>query len=442
MAKRPGLWVGPLALAMIVLTGPGLQADTAKGGEEPALTIFITGCTLGSLRPCGCAGGQLGGLERLPSVFGQVPPGRRFLVDTGWWARGRQQQDLLKVQTLLRGFELLGYDLLHLTGQDLEMALSLGILPGQQPGPHAIGIDATGQLGLQRWFDRVFQTTLGEVFLHAEAVHGQDLHAKVQPGGIVPIGQLRLDVYLVDGPAQWPQASLTDDRLVCIVLPADSDQPRLLTDPLANPTVVSVGRFGRYVARLDLVKGPELWPRLAFSAVPVSEGLASHPELMDLYRQYQRMVADSGLLASYRRVPLPRGARYVGSQACQRCHRYEYDTASIQPHALAYKTLEKVGSHLDPECVVCHVVGLGYEGGFTSLDQTPDLAGVGCEVCHGPGWQHVRTGGRARTTGPRLSCLDCHSPEHSPEYADHTSEYLEKIHHWREPSAPIIVKPH
>jgi hypothetical protein len=385
----------------------------------------------------------LGGLERLPTIFQQVPAEQRLLLDTGWWTQGQDQQDLLKAQTLLEAFQVLGYDLIHLTPQDLQMALAIGFVPSQGQRPVAIGADVSGQLGLPNAFTWTFQTRLGPATVYAQQVQTRDLKARLNLPSPIGSEGLGLEIYIVQDRSVMPDLAIQDSRPICIVLPADSDQPMCLTPAQANPMVISMGRFGRYVARLDLIPRPEgSGLRLEFAAIPVSEGLASHPELMELYKQYQAMVAASGLLASHRRLPLPDKARYVGSLACRRCHRYEYDAASTQPHAKAYATLQKVGSHLDPECVVCHVVGLDYEGGFVSLDQTPDLAGVGCEACHGPGWQHVRTAGRARTTGPRLSCLDCHSPDHSPQYADHAAEYLQKIHHWKEPKGSIVVKPH
>ena len=78
-------------------------------------------------------------------------------------------------------------------------------------------------------------------------------------------------------------------------------------------------------------------------------------------------------------------------------------------------------------------MGLEYESGFATEKDTAFLKDVGCEVCHGPGSEHVKTYGEAETAEPQKSCLDCHAPEHSAEYAGNEQEFLEKIRHWKEP---------
>jgi len=93
----------------------------------------------------------------------------------------------------------------------------------------------------------------------------------------------------------------------------------------------------------------------------------------------------------------------------------------------------EVGSDRDPECVICHVVGMDRETGYINEERTPHLKDVGCESCHGPGSEHIRSNGGLPTTEPKMTCLDCHTPEHSSGYAGHEDEFREKIKHWWEP---------
>jgi hypothetical protein len=174
-------------------------------------------------------------------------------------------------------------------------------------------------------------------------------------------------------------------------------------------------------------------PTLSFSSQAVSEDLPYNDDLVALYATYQDIVKASKLLESYRKVPLDNGLTYVGSGKCKACHEEAYGIWKGKGHAHAYATLERVETQYDPECVLCHVVGLDYESGFTTEDETDHLKDVGCEVCHGPGSEHVKTYGEAKTVEPKKVCLDCHTPEHSAEYADHKQEFLEKIRHWKEP---------
>ena len=112
-------------------------------------------------------------------------------------------------------------------------------------------------------------------------------------------------------------------------------------------------------------------------------------------------------------------------------------TRSTKDHAKAYQTLANINQQYDPECIVCHVVGLNFKTGFVSESSPTDLRDVGCEVCHGPASKHVASqlsGGKAVPPGqPQFRCIDCHTPEHSVGYAGHEAEYLQKIDHWTEP---------
>ncbi len=205
--------------------------------------------------------------------------------------------------------------------------------------------------------------------------------------------------------------------------------------------VISVGRFGRYISRLQIKPAKDKGkPKLTFSTIAVTEDLPPDSSLVALYKDYQQLVKEADLLKNYPRYTLLGGLKYTGSKSCKPCHEYEYEKWSTKPHAHAYATLKRVGSAFDPECVICHVVGLKYESGFVSEQETADLKDVGCEICHGPGSEHNKTLGKAETAGPKLDCTDCHTSDTSGEYAEKEELYFEKIVHWREPKALPDVK--
>jgi hypothetical protein len=93
----------------------------------------------------------------------------------------------------------------------------------------------------------------------------------------------------------------------------------------------------------------------------------------------------------------PVEVKYVGSKTCKKCHDKgptdPYEVWKKSPHADAYRKLVKAerpsNSQFDGECIVCHTVGFGYQTGFRTEKETPDLVNVGCESCHGPGSVHA-----------------------------------------------------
>jgi hypothetical protein len=98
---------------------------------------------------------------------------------------------------------------------------------------------------------------------------------------------------------------------------------------------------------------------------------------------------------------------YVGSKKCKMCHLKEYKSWSETTMAKSFDVLkpgeraeEKTAAGLDPQadyttdktCLPCHTTGFGEKGGFVDLATTPDLAGVGCEMCHGAGGTYLEDG--------------------------------------------------
>ncbi len=108
--------------------------------------------------------------------------------------------------------------------------------------------------------------------------------------------------------------------------------------------------------------------------------------------------------------------QFTSSSDCYVCHSNQHDNWAETRHAFAYQALVDVGQQDNPICLSCHTTGYGKEGGFTSIDATPQLAEVGCESCHGPGREH-RTNVNVASLRPPIDmsstvCAQCHNAFH------------------------------
>jgi nitrate/TMAO reductase-like tetraheme cytochrome c subunit len=402
---------------------------------------------LGELKPCGCTGGQLGGLSRRAVIFNHVSKDKRLIIDTGSLVESQSEQDEIKYNITLQAFGELDYDLVSLTEEDIDIGKNFGLLEDISSLFNIISYKQSPEVDVPAKFARSLLLGSKPVVVTVAA-----FDAKLKPKE--QIGQL-----FASDPAVNPNQvnililNYCDDAIIdfvtkkvpevdCIVRPSESDQPIVSSKANKRPFVFSVGRFGRYVCGLRITESPAYKgkPRLSFISVKVKEELKPDAALVQLYKVYQQIVGERNLLEKYQRFSLPNNLEYTGSESCESCHEYEYDKWSQKAHAHAYATLERVGSQLDPECVSCHVVGMEYESGFVSEQKTGHLKNVGCENCHGPGSEHIKTEGITATTEPKSGCIDCHTPEHSGEYAGNEGNFLKEIVHWRELSSGGSVK--
>lgn len=180
-------------------------------------------------------------------------------------------------------------------------------------------------------------------------------------------------------------------------------------------------------------------PVLRFSDIPITEDLPDDPAFVQAYKQYQQLVGAANLLESYPRIPLPDGLAFTGSESCKRCHQYEFDAWLTKPHADALRSLKKVGSDRDPECVVCHVIGMEYDSGYITEEKTPHLKDVGCENCHGSARAHRLVRPKVYA-GAEDELSDVPYPGEKHRFCRAREEYMKKIVHWREPATAGNVK--
>jgi predicted CXXCH cytochrome family protein len=115
---------------------------------------------------------------------------------------------------------------------------------------------------------------------------------------------------------------------------------------------------------------------------------------------------------------------YVGAKKCSVCHSAINTTWQETRHARAMESLKKSNQESLPNCVKCHVTGYERDGGFIDNELTPEMAGVQCEVCHGPGGHHVKSPmdkKMIKEPGEDL-CRQCHTKGQDPGF-----NYAEKV---------------
>lgn len=98
-------------------------------------------------------------------------------------------------------------------------------------------------------------------------------------------------------------------------------------------------------------------------------------------------------------------AEYLGVDYCKTCHMPHYDSWHETRMSKAFELLKpgmrrdaKIAVDLDPDrdyskdpkCLGCHTTGYGEPGGFINFSTTPEMVGVQCEMCHGPGSRYSK----------------------------------------------------
>jgi ribosomal protein L40E len=134
---------------------------------------------------------------------------------------------------------------------------------------------------------------------------------------------------------------------------------------------------------------------------------------------------------------------YVGANKCKMCHMKQAKAWAETKHAHALeglkaatpeqikamnellKTAVKDHPEADSVCVRCHVTGYRQPGGYPAADsvKTAAVAFVGCEMCHGPGSQHLavpmsdKEGRKKTMLAPTVeTCQKCHTDAISPKF--------------------------
>jgi len=193
---------------------------------------------------------------------------------------------------------------------------------------------------------------------------------------------------------------------------------RLLRTPkrIGGTLLVAPGPAGRTLGCVTLARDDSTGAvRLEHDLTVLSAQVPDAKWVMDLYWKYVYEAKDAPP-PDWDQTPIP--PRYETAEACKECHEAEYKQWKTTAHARAYESVRRAGRDGDPECLLCHTMGLGRTGGFASMKKTPGLGRVTCQACHVVTSEHEKKGVKPEprmTISSRL-CMSCHGPVQSPDF--------------------------
>jgi len=371
----------------------GAVTVALEPGETAAMVIY-TGVTHGAIEACGCNGNPTGGLTKELTVVEQirsrgtpslyVHPGDLFPYE----------KQPAKMAFIAQAASLMGYDAMAVGEQELIEGLArfrelateyrlpylsenLRDADGRRVAPGYCIKDLAGvKVGIVAVFGTERYLYLEESFMKeivlepvAQAVDSvlKDLEGRVDYIVLLSHQDKYLDRELA---RRFPDINL-------IVGGHDEE---LIPTPIriGNTLVVNAGIVGEQIGVVHLAIDPSRHVRVLgheFLATPAP--IPKHPKIEAVYKAY---IKKSKAKPEDNDASLPEA--FEPARTCEPCHREIYREFMESKHARAWQTLVKAGRAEDGQCRHCHTMGYGRAGGFKSITETPNLAGVSCQACH------------------------------------------------------------
>ena len=427
--RAVGAGPGGLVTAMVALLVVAAGCEPTDRDARPV--ILYAADNQGVLAACGCPSNPSGGLAKRQGLVHEYRRTRRhvLVVDAGNLVPDHANP--VKVEYLARALARARYD-----------AIGLG--------------EAEFLLGLQRLRDLRRRYGLPLVCANVRTAAGQ---AVVPPHVVRRVAGMRVGIFAVMADRAWgfPRREWREGLTVepplaaarrearalagCDVVVALAHLPleesaelarrvegldlvvagrthRLLRTPrrIGRTLLVAPGPAGRVLGCVTVERDGQGDPvRLRHDLTVLSARVPDAPWVMDLYWKYVEQAKEAPP-PDWNQTPIP--PRYEPAEACTECHKAEYAHWRTTAHAHAQESVRRAGRHRDPECLLCHTMGLGRNGGFVSMDKTPALGRVTCQACHVVTADHEEKG---VVPDPRISissrlCMSCHGPVQSPDF--------------------------
>jgi hypothetical protein len=354
--------------------------------------------------------------------------GSRAVIFGGNFSGGFTRQDELKLEAQAEALRAMGVDAVGLSVDDSRLGQGAISSLNRLSGERAVSASLASS-DLKEFASSVTKgpfvitsissdpNTLAANLRETPLTSAQALSPLIQEARIAKMTL----VVMTDGDERSARALANQFPEIGIIQYRTTGTPAKAPIKEGSVWLVSPGEQGKHLIRIQVRNGKPVDYAVADLGPEYKDG----KEVASIYRDYLDRITKENLLD---KVPRIRNLTFAGSKACSTCHRAEYRIWSKTAHASALKTLETDGHGRDPDCVSCHVVGLDSTGGFTSRKQTPFLADVGCESCHGSGQTHTES--PKKFPMPKVgskACMSCHVVEHSPGFD--FAKYWKKIKH-------------
>lgn len=161
--------------------------------------------------------------------------------------------------------------------------------------------------------------------------------------------------------------------------------------------------------------------------IAMETSLPDQPEVLQVVEKTKEKVNRLGLNKTAVNAPEPNPQAgggndaefpYAGWAACAACHQDQVASWQKTAHFAAYLDLAKKKQQFNLDCLYCHVTGVESGDDPRALTLQVDLQAVGCEVCHGPGRQHIAAPAEHRLIKKPAEglCRRCHTPEQDDNF--------------------------
>jgi len=440
------------------LCGKETGESLNKALSEPTIHIVFTGEENGYLKPCGCSEVQLGGFPKRHTLINHLRKNDEnwILLSLGDLPGKVGRQDEIKMETALDALGRMGYVAHNIGEKDLNMGIDLLGYLSQISNVDFISsniVDLTTQvLKIKPYILKEIKTkdatlTVGILgIVSPELIENisQDIEVTDPVLSLKPLlSDLhdKTDILILLSHAEMEESIKIAEvypELDLIISGHLVDRPDLYIKKVNNTYVIPVGEKGKYVGKITLSLQQKQTGEdehfnsfsPAIETIPLDERFEDSPDIAMLLRIYQQRLKDEELLAQVFKADPPSNLTFIGNADCALCHNKIFKHWEETGHASAYEALVTAEHEYDPECIECHVIGLNYFTGFETIESTPELKGVGCESCHGPGSDHRETQSKDYGKVGVENCKGCHKGEHSPNFE--FQDYWQKIKHPRE----------